>query len=308
MNVLVSGVAGDIGLGIARILKEWGVFSELHGIDIHPDHPGLFVLDKCDVAPRANEDKYLSWVADYISKNGIDVFIPSSEAEISTLASAGITDIAGASIIRNNKFTVQRSLDKFDCLSHLKSCGISVPANGIVGCTTPSSYPVIVKPRSGQGSKGVTLIKSADELKVCNVGWVWQECLLPDNQEYTCPVYVSSKTDMRTLIIKRKLMGGLTGSGIIVDNVEIDEYVRAIAKAMQLEGAINIQLRLTESGPLLFEINPRLSSTLVFRDKIGFTDLRWWIADSLGFESPEYYAPKPGTRFYRGAQEYISNS
>lgn len=306
MKALISGIASDIGFGISRILREWDFFSELHGIDIHADHPGKFVLDQHCVAPRASEENYIPWLCDYISKNRIDIFIPSSEAEISALASAGMEEIAGAAIIRNSDFTIRNSLDKLRCLSYLNSCGISVPAHGLVGGTPPLVYPVIAKPRSGQGSKGVTLIKSADELERCNSDWVWQEYLTPEDQEYTCPVYASKKTDMRILIIKRKLVGGLTGSGVIVRNPEIEEYVRSIAEAMQLDGAINIQLRLTENGPLLFEINPRLSSTLVFRDKMGFTDLRWWVADKLGLEIHNYHAPEAGTRFYRGAQEYIS--
>lgn len=306
MNVLVSGVAGDIGFGIARILREWGVFSRLHGIDIHADHPGEFVLDQCAVAPRASDGNYISWLSNYICENSIGVFIPSSEAELGKLVAAGLDKIGGAMIIRNNSFTVQKSLDKFDCLAHLASSGVAVPENGLVNITTPSQYPVIVKPRLGQGSKGVKLVENAGQLEQCQSGWVWQRYLIPDDQEYTCPVYVSPKAGMRILIIKRKLMGGLTGSGVVVDNPRIEEYVRSIAEAMQLNGAINIQLRLTERGPLLFEINPRLSSTLVFRDKMGFMDLRWWLADKLGLNTQTYYAPKAGTRFYRGAQEYIS--
>jgi carbamoyl-phosphate synthase large subunit len=306
MEALVSGIAGDIGLGIARILKEWGAFSCLHGIDVHADHPGSFILDKCAVAPRAADDRYIPWLSEYISANGIDIFIPSSEAEISALVAAGVEEIAGATVIRNRNFTIQKSLDKLECLSHLASCGIPVPDNGLVGVTTPASYPVIVKPRSGQGSKGVALVRTADEMKACQPGWVWQSCLMPDDQEYTCPVYASAKTDMRILVIQRKLEFGQTSSGVVVDNPEIEKYVRAIAAAMQLDGAINIQLRLTESGPLLFEINPRLSSTLVFRDKMGFTDLRWWVAEKLDLDIQPYRAPKTGTRFYRGVREYIS--
>lgn len=305
MNILVSGIAGDIGFGIARLLKDWGIFSSLHGIDIHEDHPGRFVLDECAVAPRATENSYIAWVSDYIYKNQISIFIPSSEAEISVLTAAGLDELAGAKILRNMSFTIEKSLDKFECLSYLASSGIAVPNNGLIGSTTPLDYPVIVKPRSGQGSKGVTVVRSKSELAACQVGWVWQDYLLPDDQEYTCAAYASPTAGMRVLVIKRKLVGGLTSSGVVVESPEIERYVRAIAEAMQLNGGINVQLRLTERGPLLFEINPRLSSTLVFRDKMGFTDLRWWLADRIGLNGSDYHAPAAGTRFYRGAKEYI---
>lgn len=305
MKVLVSGVAGDIGLGIARVLKEWHFFSGLYGIDIHSDHPGHLLIDECAVAPRANEDYYISWLSEYIFENKIDVFIPTSEAEISKLALAGMYKIAGAIIVRNCDFTIEKSLDKFECLSYLSSCGIPVPQHGLVGIDMPSSYPVIAKPRSGQGSKGIALIKNAEELASCQPGLVWQSYLAPDDQEYTCAVYCSAGTDTHVLVMRRKLVGGLTGSGVVVECPDIEKYVRRIAENMELNGAINIQLRLAEEGPRLFEINPRLSSTVVFRDKMGFTDVRWWITDKLGLENPPYSAPKAGTRFYRGSQEYI---
>ncbi|SES34672.1 carbamoyl-phosphate synthase large subunit [Vreelandella subterranea] len=306
MKVLVSGIGGDIGLGIARILKGWGVFSHIYGIDIHSDHPGSLIVDQCAVAPKADDESYILWLSTYITDNEIDVFIPSSESEINALVTLRLDRIAGAKIIKNNELTIQKSLDKYECLSYLSSCGIPVPTHGLVGSTFPSNYPVIAKPRSGQGSKGITLVRNVEELKSCQSGWVWQSYLSPDDQEYTCAVYGTPRNDMHVLVIKRKLVHGMTGSGVVVANQEIERYVRLIAEAMQLDGAINIQLRLTKSGPLLFEINPRLSSTLVFRDKMGFADLRWWVAAKLGLDSPPFMMPKAGTHFYRGSQEYIS--
>lgn len=306
MNILISGVAGDIGFGIARILREWGVFHRLHGIDIHADHYGEFVLDECAVAPSASEGNYINWLGDYIAENDIKVFIPSSEAEIRVLAQADLDKLKGATILRNSNFNIQKSLDKFECLSYLQSCGIIVPANGLVGSNNPEKYPIIVKPRSGQGSKGLSVANSFSDFKSFQKGWVWQDYLLPDNEEYTCPVYSSPAQGMRILIIKRKLQGGLTSSGVVVENPEIEKYVTAVVEAMQVKGCINVQLRMTKRGPLLFEINPRLSSTLVFRDKMGFRDLRWWLSDTLGLAIHDYHPPPTGTRFYRGVQEYIS--
>ena len=68
---------------------------------------------------------------------------------------------------------------------------------------------------------------------------------------------------------------------------------------------MNIQLRLTDDGPIVFEINPRLSSTLVFRDMLGFKDLEWWIQSKTKQKISSYNKPKAGTLFYRGISEYI---
>lgn len=306
MNVLVSGVAGDIGLGVGRILRDWGWEGALHGIDVQTKHAGSFVFDQCSVAPRANDASYIDFLAEFVVKHNIKFIIPTSEAEIAVFTHQKLSELCGAQILRSNELVISKSLDKYECLSYLSAAGVQVPQNGLVGTDAPSGYPVILKPRFGQGSKGILRIESESEYRISAVdGYVWQKYLAPEDEEYTCPVYRSDSVAPRILLIKRKLQGGLTGSGEVVENFDVLTYVTAIVSAMQLDGVMNIQLRLTESGPYLFEINPRLSSTLVFRDKLGFCDLRWWLMDKMGLTVPDYVAPRAGTTFYRGAQEYI---
>ena len=175
--------------------------------------------------------------------------------------------------------------------------GIRVPKNGLTGKDDPKHYPVILKPRFGQGSKGIKIVSTKKELDLYEKGLVWQELLLPDNQEYTCPIYFNKSKELRMLVIKRHLKGGMTYSGKIAINKKIEKYLQEVVSFLKVSGAINIQLRLTKKGPLLFEINPRLSGTIVFRDKIGFQDLRWWISDILGLKKLKYNPPKKNIRF-----------
>ncbi len=311
MNVLISGIAGDIGFGAGRILRDWGWAGRLYGIDVQPEHPGSIVFDDHVVAPYATDSNYLKWLALHIERNNIELFIPTSEAEISVLSEHGLSAIGSARILISNHITVVNSLDKYKCMSFLAERGVRVPDNGIVGVTEPTTYPVIVKPRAGQGSKQIQFINDAKNFSGHALpGQVWQEYLSPEDQEYTCPIYNSSDKGMKVLVIRRTLTSsGVTGRGEVVSNPIIENYVSEIARLLEVSGSINIQLRLTKNGPCLFEINPRLSSTLVFRDKMGFSDLRWWIQDHFGKnrvpELPEYHPVSPGTLFFLGAKEYI---
>ena len=45
---------------------------------------------------------------------------------------------------------------------------------------------------------------------------------------------------------------------------------------------MNVQLRLTDRGPRVFEINPRFSSTVLMRHRMGFTDVLWAIEEAEG--------------------------
>lgn len=311
MNVLISGIASDIGFGAGRIMRNWGWTGRLYGIDIQSEHPGEFIFDQHSVAPRADDASYLSWLALYIERHNIGLFIPTSEAEIAVLSAHGLEAIAGARILMANRQAIRVSLDKWACMSFLADRGLRVPQNGIVGEVQPFKYPVIVKPRAGQGSKQIQKIENGQAfVESALAGQIWQEYLAPDDQEYTCAAYHSKTRGTHVLVLRRTLSGGFTGRGEVISNLRIEQYVGEIARSLELNGAINVQLRLTEDGPCLFEINPRLSSTLVFRDKMGFCDLRWWVQDTVGLEHappiPAYQPPIPGTRFFRGTQEYIT--
>ena len=305
MKILVSGVAGDIGLGVGRVLKEWGIFDRLFGMDVSNDHPAKIVFDQINVAPRADDSSYLEWICNFISMNDINLFIPTSEAEILVVSNNRDQIQRHTKILINDKLIVNKCLDKWETLNFLTSKRVEVPSNGIVGQDIPSSYPVIVKLRRGQGGKGLKKIDSKSAFKNCANHSVWQDYLEPADQEYTCAVYASKDFNIKTLLLKRVLVGGYTGKGVVVTNNKIKNYVEEIVKAFNKPGCYNIQLKLTRDGPRIFEINPRLSSTVVFRDKLGFNDLRWWVSELLDIECSMYKDVAEGTKIYRGNIEYI---
>lgn len=306
MNFLVSGVGGDIGLGVCRILKKHFSGCVIYGIDVHSDHPARFVTDVCNVAPLASDTVYVSWIEGYIEKNKIDIFIPTSEAEIAVINRRSLRDIVSCKILINNSDVTDICLDKARCMEYLCRGSIPCPANGVVGLSVPDKFPVVVKPRSGQGSKNMAVVERLGDLAVYNSDYVWQEFLERYEEEYTCAVFVSRiHSCQRILIMKRVLKGGFTDRGEVVRDFRIEKYVRKISEFLDFDGCINVQLRMTSNGPLLFEINPRLSSTLVFRDIMGFSDLIWWISLIQGKEIGEYTAPRDGVLFYRGVNEYV---
>ena len=247
----------------------------------------------------------MEWICDFTKAHSIDVFIPTSEAEI-FVVSNNIEEIRKhTKVLINHELIISKCLDKHESMNFLAANGVAVPANGIIGHDSPSHYPVVVKPRRGQGSKGLQIIESKAAFEACAGGMVWQDFLFPEDQEFTCAVYVTSDMVIRNLQIKRVLICGFTGKGVVVINNKITSYLETIIRTFNLPGCYNIQLRLTRDGPLVFEINPRLSSTLVFRDKLGFNDLRWWLSELLNFAVPDYSDIPEGKKIYRGNIEYI---
>jgi carbamoyl-phosphate synthase large subunit len=308
-TMLITGCAGDIAVALARIAREAGAVRRLIGCDIHADHAGAAFFDACELVPRANENTYLEALERIIAAHGVDVIVPMSEAEIAVLLAAGhLETFAGVPVLAANRLAVETGLDKYATFSRLAEHALAVPWTRIVGEAPPAALPCILKRRRGQGSKGLQLVRTEEEVEITRqtrADDLWQELLLPEDQEYTCGLYRSRGGETRTIVFRRRLQGGLTGAATVADSSPFDAMLHGIADALDLTGSINVQLRLTADGPKAFEINPRFSSTVRFRHKLGFHDFIWSLQESRGLAIGSYRAPSPGIRMYRCADEVI---
>jgi len=308
-SILVTGCAGDIGFSIGRILKKYNVAGKIFGCDIHGDHPGASLFDQCFTIPRADSSTYLESLEAIVKDHGISIVIPTAEAELRLFTKKNQLDtIASAMLITASWQAMSIGFDKLKTAEFLKENNLDFPWTLATHDSSPLRTPCIIKSRFGAGSRDVHLIKNQEEVSLYknrSKNDIWQEYLGPDDEEYTCGIFSAQTGEIRTIAFKRELQGGFTGKGEVVDNKEIETLLVQIAQRMRLRGAINAQLRLTSRGPVIFEINPRFSSTVVFRDLLGFQDVLWSIQDIRNEKLTDYHPPKAGTKFYRVSQEVI---
>ena len=307
-TLLITGCGGDIGLTLGAIAAKSGVAGRVIGCDIHGDHPGSVIFDACEIVPRADDAGYLASLQRLADRHDVDAIVPMSEAEIACLANAGsLTSFGGRPVIAANRDAVEVCLDKLETSRMLERAGLPVPWTFAAEERLPLAYPCIFKPRRGQGGKGLRRIEDADAARKIGDarGYIWQELILPDEPEYTCGLYRTADKETRTLILKRKLQGGVTHSAEVVADDAIDALLHSIAEALDLAGSINVQLRVDNEGPKVFEINPRFSSTVGFRDRLGFQDFIWMLGESRNVAVPAYNPPKVGTRLYRGISSFV---
>lgn len=310
-SILVTGCGGGIGTGIGRILKELDLSDVLVGTDLSRDHAGISIFDACEVLPRADSERYLEEITKVVKKYDCGLIIPMSEAEIRYLYQSGNTgEIHGTPLIMADTHSLQAGLDKLKTHEFLTSLGVQCPWTYRVNEHAPKELPCILKSRLGRGSSGVEIVDkdSVAYFTAKRPDDIWQEYLTPDDQEYTCCLYGCNDGTVRSISMKRKLAEGVTMAGEVVQNQAIDDLLMTVAKGLNVRGSINVQLRLTDKGPMIFEINPRFSSTVVFRHKLGFKDLLWSIEERTGNPPSPYVPPKIGTKFYKGYTEYIQGT
>lgn len=307
INILVTGCGGDMGMNVGRVLKKVMLVRTLIGTDISTRHPGSLVFDVCESVMRADNPDFFIGLQNVVEKYSVDIIIPTSDAEIGAFTKNGhIREFADASVVLPNKKAIEVGLDKLSTADFLKDHELPYPWTKLVN-TEPAELPCIVKPRSSQGSKDVFVVEE-QFVKYYRKKYpksVWQELLLPADQEYTCGLYRSQGREIRTIVFRRSLQGGFTGSGEVVAINAIETLLKDIALKLDLYGSINVQLRLTDQGPKIFEINPRFSSTTMFRHLLGFEDVVWSIEEVCGKNLSNYTPPTVGTNIFRGAHEYI---
>jgi len=184
---------------------------------------------------------------------------------------------------------IKVSDNKLTTFKSLRQIGVHVPETIDLFNTNPENislkFPFILKKREGGArSKDVYLVKSQQELEALQKNgldlslFIAQEYI--EGDEYTCGTVNFNGTCMGVIVMRRILRDGDTYKCFSVKNPIIEEEVRKLMTAIKPFGACNVQLRLKDGVPYIFEINARCSGTTAARALCGFNEPKM-IADYL---------------------------
>ena len=311
-NILVTGCGGDIGQSIGKILLKSKYTKNLFGIDISEKNAAQFIYPNFSLGLRCSHPDYLQSLESFIKSHNIDLIIPISEPELRFFSDQKILNKIGrANMITASSLALEIGFDKFKTADFLKREHLPFPETFLAKSLKEiNNFPVILKSRTGSGSKDIHKINSNEEFLFYTKNnldeYIVQEYICDNEGEFTCGVFRSNSKEIRTQIFKRKLSSGYSGYGEEIENINITNLLEKIAMKLDLTGSINVQLRIHENIPKIFEINPRFSSTVLFRHLFGFEDLIWSIEDSMGCILSDNRSNVIGKKFYKGFAEYTN--
>ena len=283
-TVLITGIGGDISQGVATILRENRPDLRLIGVDVHSQHGGHLFVDQFSLVPNAGAPDYVDAIKAIVKKYSVDVVIPMSEPELA--ATLPFLELPpGVKWITAGDRVVEVGLDKLKTMHALAGLGVPVPWTKPVCEGYPVSYPCILKSRFGSGSRAVFTVANNEDVDYLVKRYqdaIFQEMLEPAEREVTCAVYRRRDGQVSSLLMLRRLTGGFTSWAKVIKDEETSLMCEVIAQGLDLRGSMNIQLRLTDQGPRVFEINPRFSSTVLMRHRLGYADVLWALDEAEG--------------------------
>ena len=277
MRILITGAHGDIACSIGRIIKSEFSKFEIFGVDTQRNGPGDYLFKKIFNIPCVYNEYYLKVIKRIYKR--FDLIIPCTEPEINYITKKRLYEIFP--ILINKPEIILKFNSKIKTLKFLQS-HFKILSSKFFFKKKDIFFPFFLKKNIGYGNKGYLLIKNSNQLKKkINKNWIGQEYLNGKNNEYTCSI-IRLKNFEKVIILNRKLhKAGYTYFAKVVVNKTLENILINFSRKINLNGCINIQLKIIKNQFKVFDINTRLSSTVMMKNIIGFKDCVWWIKDFL---------------------------
>lgn len=285
-KIAITGVGGGVGQSVIKSLYNQGY--DLVGLDGEVLGTGLYAVPTSYVIPYAKSPDFIPVVMDICRKERVSLLFPGLDAELKPLSlNRDKFREIGTTLIVSDPEVIDISDDKQLTYEKLTPAGIHVPFTKLLSeIQKPDIFPLIIKQKvGGARSKNVFLVKNMAEYdnvlqKIGNHAkdYIAQEYI--EGDEYTCGSVNLNGQCKGVIVMKRTLRDGDTHKCFSIRNPVIEETVRKIMNVIKPFGACNIQLRLKNNIPYVFEINARCSGTTASRTLCGFNEPKM-IADFL---------------------------
>lgn len=265
LNVLITAGSRRVPLvqAFQRAVRATGGGSVIV-TDVNPLSPAVYVADRSYQVPMAADPSYVDALIGICRTERVGLLIPTIDDELTCLSEAAprLRD-AGVRVAVSPGAATEACNDKYETWRLLESRGVSAAPTWLPGTLpSPAPLPLFIKPRTGRGGVGAFPVRTERELTFF-LDYVTDPVLQPflDGPEFT--IDVLSDFDGRVISIvpreRRVIRAGVVDRGCTVRDSALMDVGLRCARAIRAVGAINIQCRVVDGVPTVFEINPRFS-------------------------------------------------
>jgi carbamoyl-phosphate synthase large subunit len=266
INILITAASRRVPLVLAfrNALGALGAPGRVVVTDVNPLSPAVHVADQAYRVPLADDPDYLPELLKICEAERIRLAIPTIDDELELFGASRQTfaDL-GALTACSSQETAALCNDKYATWRRLASAGVPAARTFLPGeLPAKPKFPLFIKPRVGRGGVGAHKIRHQRDLDFF-LDYVdhpvIQEYL--DSPEYTIDVLCDAGGRPISIVPRERVVirAGVIDRGRTVKSTALIELAEQACAAIRFFGPINIQCRLRDGWPSIFEINPRFS-------------------------------------------------
>jgi len=266
VNVLITAASRRVPLVLAfrSALAALGMPGRVVVTDVNPLSPAVHVADRAYRVPLAHDPEYLPELLKICRHENIGLAIPTIDDELELFGASRRTFAeAGVLAACSSQETAAICNDKYATWTRLAAAGVPA-ARTYLPDELPDQpqFPLFIKPRVGRGAVGAHVIRNPRDLDFF-LDYVdrpvVQEYL--DSPEYTIDVLCDARNRPLAIVPRERVVirAGVIDRGRTVKSSALIELAEQVCAAIPFFGPINIQCRLRDGWPYVFEINPRFS-------------------------------------------------
>jgi carbamoyl-phosphate synthase large subunit len=286
-NILFTSSGRRVALvkKFKEIIKEKNINSKIVTADLKENVPTAFISDNHYIVPKVTDDWYIYELLDICQRERINLLIPLIDNELITLSNYKyLFEDIGVKVLVSGKGLNELACNKEYTYEFFTKNSIKTPK--VYSDTELNkgefSFPLLIKPKDGSASKGVTKINTIEELQFFKKyipNAMVQEFI--SGEEYTVDVMVDFFRNIKTIVPRKRIevRAGEVSKGVTIKDEEIIAEVEKVIKLLpDPVGCITVQCFKQFDGNVSFiEINPRFGGGIPLSIEAGANFPLWTI-------------------------------
>lgn len=242
--------------------------------DVNALSPAVYSGDRAYLVPLTSDPHYLDEALAVCQAERIGMLVPTIDDELPIFGAAVERFAAhGVRVVVSPEATTTLCNDKFETCRVLRERGVAAAESFLRGGLPASpTLPLFIKPRFGRGGVGAVTARTPRELDFFLdyvPDPVVQEYLT--GPEFTIDVLCNFAGRPLSIVPRERVVvrAGVIDRGRTVNDPALIDLALACTAAVTFIGPINIQCRVHEGRPTVFEINPRFSGGIPLTIEAG---------------------------------------
>jgi len=265
LNVLITAGSRRVPLvqAFQRALRASGHGSVIV-TDVNPLSPTVYVADRSYPVPLSTDPGYLDAISEICATERIGLIVPTIDDELFAFAeNTGRFADAGVLVAVSPLETIAVCNDKYTTCRLLIERGVRAAETHLpADLPADPEFPLFIKPRVGRGGVGAFPVRSQRELDFF-LEYVTDPVVQSylNGPEFTIDMCCSFTGEPLSIVPRERVVvrAGVVDRARTVRDPQLIELGRACARALSFVGPVNIQCRIVDGRPVVFEINPRFS-------------------------------------------------